>query len=118
VQNNGFTLTPLNWHINVFGFDGKCIVLKHITDIVALKLQYLKHKKLIKLFVTTLGHLMIFGQSWMKLHKVVIDWNNLKFLFTASHCKQKCFVTRCSDPKQKSEKSTRFHQPKNSTEFH
>jgi len=60
MQNNGFTLTPLNQYINVFGFNGKRTILGRITYIVALKLQYLDHKESIKLFVTTLDHLMIF----------------------------------------------------------
>src|SRR5271170_1820418 len=53
-QDNGFTLTPLNRHIDVFGFDGKRTVSGRITHIVTLRLRYLKHKELIKLFVTTL----------------------------------------------------------------
>jgi len=86
--------------------------------VVVLKLQYLKHKELIKLFITTLGHPVILRQLWMKLHKVVIDWDNLKLLFTTFYCKQKCLVTCCSNPKQKSEKSIRIHQPKISTNVH
>ena len=133
-QDNGFTLTPLNRHIDVFGFDGKRTVSGRITHVVALRLRYLNHEELIKLFVTTLGHPVILGQPWMKLHKVVIDWDNLKLLFTAPRCKQECSTMYCSDPKPKfrkstkpeistnvhpaPEKSTRFHRPDNSTEFH
>ena len=68
---------------------------------------------------------------------MVIDWDNLRLLFTASYYKQEYFITCRSDPKPKSrkstkahqpkisikvhpapEESTRFHQPENSTEFH
>ena len=136
-RENGFTLTPLDRHIDVFGFDGKRTVSGRITHVVTLRLRYLNHEELIKLFVTTLGHPVILGQPWMKLHKVTIDWDNLKLLFTASRCKQKCLTTYRPDPELKSrnstefherkistdihpapKESTRFHQPKNSTEFH
>ena len=59
MQDNGFTLTPLNRHIDVFGFDGKRTVSGCITYVVALRLRYLNHEELIKLFVTILGHLVI-----------------------------------------------------------
>jgi len=117
-QDNGFTLTPLDRHIDVFGFDGKRTVSGRITHVVFLRLRYLNHEELIRLFVTTLGHSVILGQPWMKLHKVTIDWDNLKLLFTASRCKQKCLTTRCSDPEPKSKKSTRIHQSKISTDVH
>jgi len=127
-QDNGFTLTPLDRHIDVFGFNGKRTVSGRITHVAVLRLRYLNHEELIKLFVTTLGHPVILGQPWMKLHKVTIDWDNLKLLFTASRCKQKCLTTRCLDPELKSKKptkvhpapkkSTRFHLPENSTEFY
>ena len=70
----------------------------------------------------------------MKLYKIVINWDNFKFLFTAPYCKQKYFIMYYSNPKLKfkkstkpkistnvypiPEKSTKFHQPDNSTEFH
>jgi len=57
-----FTLTPLNRHINIFGFNSKCTVLGRITYIVVLRLQYLDHEELIKLFITTLGYLVILRQ--------------------------------------------------------
>jgi hypothetical protein len=135
-QDNGFTLTPLDRHIDVFGFNGKRTVSGRITHITALRLRYLDHEESIKLFVTTLGHPVILGQPWMKLHKVTIDWDNLKLIFTASRCKQKCLITHCADTVPKSgkstrthqskistdvhvpEESTRFHQPRNSTKFH
>ena len=62
IQDNSFTLTPLNRHINIFKFDSKYTVSGRITYIVALRLQYLNHKELIKLFITTLGHLVILRQ--------------------------------------------------------
>ena len=63
---------------------------------------------------------------------MVIDWDNLKLLCTALDCKQKCSITHCFEPEPKpkkstkiftnvrhvSKESTRFYQPKNSTEFH
>jgi len=54
----------------------------------------------------------------MKLYKVTINWDNLKLLFTASYCKQKCFITRYLDPKPKSGKSTKIHQFKISTNIY
>ena len=62
IQDNSFILTPLNQHINIFGFNSKYIILGHITYIVALRLQYLNYKELIKLFITTLGYLVILKQ--------------------------------------------------------
>ena len=38
-QENGFTLTPLNRHIDVFGFDGKRTVSGRITHVVTLRLR-------------------------------------------------------------------------------
>ena len=55
-------LTPLNQHINIFKFNSKHTVLNRITYIAALRLQYLDYKELIKLFVTTLSHLIILKQ--------------------------------------------------------
>ena len=117
-QDNGFTLTPLDRHIDVFGFDGKRTVSGRITHVVALRLRYLNHEELIKLFVATLGHPVILRQPWMKLHKVVIDWDNLKLLFTAPGCKQECSTMYCSDPEPKFRKSTKIHQPEISTNVH
>ena len=130
-------MTPLNQHIDVFGFNSKCTVSGYITYVVTLRLRYLNHKELIKLFITILGHLVILRQPWIKLYKVVIDWDNFKLLFTAPHCKQECSITYRSDPEPESrkltkiyqpkistnvhpalEESTRFHQPRNSTEFY
>jgi len=54
-------MTPLNQYIDVFGFNGKRTVLGCITYIAALRLQYLNYKELIKLFITTLGYLVILG---------------------------------------------------------
>ena len=50
---------PLNWYINIFRFNSKYTVLGRIIYIAALRLQYLNYKKLIKLFITTLGYLVI-----------------------------------------------------------
>ena len=61
-QDNGFTLTPLDRHIDVFGFNGKRTVSGRITHVAVLRLRYLNHEELIKLFVTTLGHPVILGQ--------------------------------------------------------
>jgi len=105
-------------NINVFGFNSKRTISGRITYIAALRLQYLNHKELIKLFITTLGYLVILKQPWIKLYKVTINWDNLKLLFTASHCKQKCLMTCYSDPKPKSRKSIKIHQSKISTDVH
>ena len=54
---------------------------------------------------------------------MVIDWNNLKLLFTAPRYKQECSTTRRSNPEPKPKKSTKistkaYPAPKDSTRFY
>jgi len=91
-QRYGLRLTPLDRHIELFGFNGKKVVSGLITHIARLELRYLDHCEDISLYVTTLGkHPIILGQPWMKLHKVVPDWDNEILKFTAQNCLTSCF---------------------------
>ena len=66
----------------------------------------------------TLGHLVILRQSWMKLYKMVINWDNFKLLFTAPYYKQEYSITHHSNSELKFKKFTKIYQPKISTNVH